>query len=595
MVLNVMHKCLKVIFQPLEQAGLHGLPMASGDGILRRGHPIFAAHACDYMEQIMVVGCKMGDCPQCDQPFNKLGELTSYPLRNTPKILSALRVYDDDPAEFLKASREAGVKPIIHPFWENLPYCDIHLCITPDILHQLLQGMIKHLVNWIKEIFPYSELDARCKTLPRNSNVRHFLRGITPLSKITGREHNDIARIILGIIVDLPLPHFHSNIRLLKATRALLDFLFLAQYPIHSDDTLEELQDALKAFHDNKEIFVELGIRKDFNLPKLHFLSHYVPLIKWTGAADNFDTQYSEQLHIDFTKNAVDAISNNADELPQMTLWLERREKMLQFDEYIKWRINGCPPLLIHKELYPTHRILMTRKPSQANVSFHTLQREYGATYIVDALARYIAQHRYPNASEKEVERIATGIAIPFSKVDVYHKAKFWLGHSEHHPLSSNEYNTLHVVLRRASASGEMLPEQFDTALINEGLATTVGVSGHRIAQVRVLFTIQEKYAARVFTGGRPVPRIFAYIEWFNKFEKQPTGPMRLWSIQRSIEDNHRMALLIPIGHIARSVHLFPNWTADDVKEWSSVNVLERCIDFYLNPFSDRHAYHLFS
>ena len=114
MVLNVLHKCLKVIFQPLEHAGLNGLPMASGDGVLRRGHPIYAAHACDYMEQICVVGCKMGDCPQCDQPFKKLGELTTYPMKNLPAIQGALRVYDEDPAEFLKACRQVSVKSIIY-------------------------------------------------------------------------------------------------------------------------------------------------------------------------------------------------------------------------------------------------------------------------------------------------------------------------------------------------------------------------------------------------------------------------------------------------------------------------------------------------
>ena len=593
MVLNILHKCLKVIFQPLEKAGLVGLPMASGDGALRRGHPIYAAHAGDYMEQIAVVGCKMGDCPQCDQPFKQLGDLVSYPQKDIVAISAALKVYDQDPAEFLKACREAKVKPIIHPFWENLPYCNIHLCITPDILHQLLQGMVKHLVNWIKSIFPHSELDARCKTLPRNSKVRHFLRGITPLSKITGREHNDIARIILGIIIDLPLPHPLSNIRLLRATRAMLDFLFLAQYPVHSDETLQELRIALKTFHDNKDIFVDLGIRKDFNLPKLHFLMHYVDMIKWTGATDNFDTEYSERLHIDLTKNPYDA-SSGKEEFPQMTLWVERKEKMLQFDEYIQWRLDGSPPLLLHKETYPSHRILMTKTPSQTNVSFHTLQQNYGATYIIDALARYVALHRHPNKSERERERIASGISIPFSRVDVYHKAKFWLGHSQHHPLSANEYDTLHVVPRRRNKAGQMLMERFDTALVNEGLVSELGVTGHRIAQVRVLFSIQEKYATRVFNNDRPIPRVFAYIEWFDNFEKVPTGPMRLWKVKRSIEDDHRMALIVPIGHIARSVHLFPDWNADDVKEWSSVNVLEKCMYFYLNPFSDRHAYHFF-
>lgn len=63
MVLNVMHKCLKVIFSPLNDAGIHGLPMASGDGVVRRCHSIFAGHAGDYMEYITVVGCKMRVLP----------------------------------------------------------------------------------------------------------------------------------------------------------------------------------------------------------------------------------------------------------------------------------------------------------------------------------------------------------------------------------------------------------------------------------------------------------------------------------------------------------------------------------------------------
>ena len=64
-LLNIMHKCLKHILSPLKNAGLNGVAMASGDGKVRRCHPIFAANACDYLEQIATVGCKMGECPTC--------------------------------------------------------------------------------------------------------------------------------------------------------------------------------------------------------------------------------------------------------------------------------------------------------------------------------------------------------------------------------------------------------------------------------------------------------------------------------------------------------------------------------------------------
>ncbi|KAJ7862263.1 hypothetical protein B0H14DRAFT_2349626 [Mycena olivaceomarginata] len=36
-----------------------------------------------------------------------------------------------------------------HPFWEDLPCVNIYLSITPDVLHQLYQGVIKHVVLFL--------------------------------------------------------------------------------------------------------------------------------------------------------------------------------------------------------------------------------------------------------------------------------------------------------------------------------------------------------------------------------------------------------------------------------------------------------------
>ena len=80
LVLNIMHKCLRTIVEPLRAVGEPGMPIASGDGIWRRGHPIYAAHVSDYMEQIAVVGCKMGECPQCTVPSDELGVFANYSL-----------------------------------------------------------------------------------------------------------------------------------------------------------------------------------------------------------------------------------------------------------------------------------------------------------------------------------------------------------------------------------------------------------------------------------------------------------------------------------------------------------------------------------
>lgn len=68
----------------------------------------------------------------------------------------------------------------------------------------------------------------------------------------------------------------------------------------------------------------------------LHTLSqHYIALIKALGTTDNYNTEYTECLHINFAKDAYKA-TNHKDELSQMTIWLERKEKITRHEAYIR-------------------------------------------------------------------------------------------------------------------------------------------------------------------------------------------------------------------------------------------------------------------
>ena len=82
------------------------------------------------------------------------------------------------------------------------------------------------------------------------------------------------------------------------------------------------LDTTLTTFHKNKTVFVDLGIRSHFRLPKLHSFDHYCQSMELVGTTDSYDTQYSERLHIDMTKDAYRA-TNRKDKLSQMTIWLE--------------------------------------------------------------------------------------------------------------------------------------------------------------------------------------------------------------------------------------------------------------------------------
>ena len=329
---NLYHSCLSRILQPLREAGSLGIFMTSGDGHTRRNHPLLACIVEDCPEQVLTTCIPTGQCPTCTTPHDELGEFNSNKvpeLRDLDHILDVLDSFDDNPGDFIRTCKEAGIKPVIDPFWKELPYTNVYRSITPDILHQLYQGVLKHLVGWVKQSCGAVEVDARCRRLPPNHNIRHFLKGISSLSRVSGQEHDQISRILLGLVIDCPLPGGLSNIRLVRAVRALLDFIYLAQYPVHSDETHSLLDNALERFHDNKNIFIDLSLRDSFNIPKLHSAKHYTLYIRLYGTLDNCNIEYTERLHIDLAKDAYRA-TNRKDEYSQMTLWLERREKIFR-------------------------------------------------------------------------------------------------------------------------------------------------------------------------------------------------------------------------------------------------------------------------
>ena len=144
---NLFHACMKFILKPLESAGIDGVLMMSGDGVVRRCHPIFATFVGDYPEQVLVGALKTGQCPTCSAPRDELGDRDSAgPPRELEEILEAFDSINLGPTEFSRACREAGVKPIQQPFWENLPFLNIYQSIAPDVLHNLYQGVVKHLI-----------------------------------------------------------------------------------------------------------------------------------------------------------------------------------------------------------------------------------------------------------------------------------------------------------------------------------------------------------------------------------------------------------------------------------------------------------------
>jgi hypothetical protein len=57
------------------------------------------------------------------------------------------------------------------------------------------------------------------------------------------------------------------------------------------------------------------------------------------------------------------------------------------------------------------------------------------------------------------------------------------------------------------------------------------------------------------------------------------------------MKEGKRVASIIRVSEIERSVVLFPNFGPIINREWTSATVLEDCSTFYVNPFSNRAAH----
>ena len=109
---------------------------------------------------------------------------------------------------------------------------------------------------------------------------------------------------------------------------------------------------------------------------------------------------------------------------------------------------------------------------------------------------------------------------------------------------------------------------------------------------MQVIFSILPQAISKLFMKEHPPPRYLAYVEWFSNFNCAPHPHHMLHQAKRSYKNGDRLATIIPLNNIRRSIHLFPKFGKQKPATWTSNNVLDLCDTFFVNIFSDRHAFH---
>ncbi|KZV99339.1 hypothetical protein EXIGLDRAFT_592623, partial [Exidia glandulosa HHB12029] len=567
---DLFHHCMRRICAPLFEPAEKGVLLADSRGVVRGCHPILAAYVADYPEQCLVTGVRYGEaCPRCDILKDHFDIDECGDLRHQDDTLATIRYANKLPAG-AKASvlDAAGLNDIPAPFWADWPHANIHAAITSDVLHQLIQGVGKHAVQWLITLAPARELDARIQRLPLAHGLRHFKNGISKLSNIQGSEHKAIYAQLLGCV------HGIVPDKAVRAVTALLDFIYIAQYECHSDSTLAQLQETLTQFHELKSVFQEHGVRDDFKFPKLHMMQHYVESIRLFGTTDNYNTEATERLHIDLAKHAFRA-TNKRNFAAQMCRWLERREAIFWFATYLAWKRGKKFNARLRqrkKASKPRNPVTLAKRPDHARVRLGELRTQYGITDLHAALTPFLAKwhkvRRYRGYDVELPASVAHTLA-QVSSVRTWSRVKFYTPNTQ--TLDAPD------VLNIAFASPRH--RRFDTVLIQtqgndvagqgglEGAlrsGTHYPVTHHyrpylgiRVGRLRAIFKVPAQLEHALF--GQDPPDHLAYVEWFTKIPAQPNRINGMFPLKRSLRpDGVVEREIVEVLDIRRACQLFP-------------------------------------
>ncbi|KIM54118.1 hypothetical protein SCLCIDRAFT_31364 [Scleroderma citrinum Foug A] len=324
-------------------------------------------------------------------------------------------------------------------------------------------------------------LDHRVRTLPPCFGLRHFKGGWSRLSQISGKEQKDMACILLGCLVGkVPNP-------VITCYRALLDFIYLTQYPTHDDNSLDYMEDALNLFHKHKHVLIDLGVCEHLDIPKFHSMVHYVESIKNFGTTDNYNMEMFEHVHINMAKEGWKA-SNFRNKVPQMTRWLTQQEKVSIFQCYIQ----GCNVKKDRNSIHPSSTpalsrtgLVISQHPTVPCQTIFSIQISHNAPSFSFHLCQYLNSLLPP---AKTISRAQLPNAqLPFDRADIWHSCKFPLD------ILGNDVDGqegLDAVKAKPGSEGDA---RFDTVLVAHSEdAETTGLKGMKVGHLWVIFKLPE-------------------------------------------------------------------------------------------------------
>ncbi|KAG2336642.1 hypothetical protein BDR05DRAFT_978733 [Suillus weaverae] len=306
------------------EAYAHGIVIMCCDGIKHWFYPRIFTYSADYLEKVLIAtirqlgGCP---CPRCLIPQNRLhnlgmphdGQQRTTLLRSSEdrdRLVTTARkiIYDKnyaiDSTAVENILKSCSWVPTCNVFSNRLSphHFNVFEALVVDLLHEV-ELVNKDLVH---------ELDRRYRLVPPfgQSTIRQFTANTSELSNMAAHNFEDLLQCTIPVFDGLLSNKNHNKI--------IQDLLFtlahwhgLAKLRMHSDLTLDILDDCVCASYDARELNREVNTRSrchtretarrivSFNLQtyKFHALGDYVSCIRHFGTTDSYSTEPGELEH----------------------------------------------------------------------------------------------------------------------------------------------------------------------------------------------------------------------------------------------------------------------------------------------------------
>ena len=196
--LQTVHDILIHLLKPVSNASCQkGYEMTFADEKVRLCFPKLFSWLADHMENSTIHGIVNNRSSACICPTEKLGECSDmgYPFRSHTDYATA---YENSDIVTLKAY---GVKNINNALW-SLPNLNPSSLVRVDILHNVLLGVLSHLMEWVqgylKQHAGINAFDYVWSQLPPYTGFCAPKKAYRVVSQWSGKEMRWFGKIILG-------------------------------------------------------------------------------------------------------------------------------------------------------------------------------------------------------------------------------------------------------------------------------------------------------------------------------------------------------------------------------------------------------------